>query len=247
MNNKIDIGIITLFPAMFTALNHGMPQRAQTQTQLNLHYWRPQDYTERPETRVDDRPYGGGPGMIMRYPPLKNAIDAAKQQLPSALVIHLSPQGEVLTQAKIAELLTFPELILLCSRYEGVDERLLEDEVDREYSVGDYVVSGGELPAMLLIDALARLLPGVLGNPQSATEDSFQNGRLDCPHYTRPETINGKKVPEILQSGNHEAIKHWRAQQSLIRTWQKRPDLLKRQTLSLLEQQLLDDYEENHE
>lgn len=247
MSNKIDIGVITLFPAMFTALNHGMTQRAQMQKQLLLHYWRPQDYTERPEARVDDRPYGGGPGMIMRYPPLKNAIDAAKQQLPSAPVIHLSPQGEVLTQAKIAELLNFPELILLCSRYEGVDERLLEDEVDQEYSVGDYVVSGGELPAMLMIDALARLLPGVLGNPESATQDSFQNDRLDCPHYTRPESINHKRVPEILQSGNHEAIKRWRAQQSLIRTWQKRPDLLKRQTLTPLEQQLLDDCEENHE
>ncbi len=229
---------------MFDALKHGMTQRAHLQQQLKLHFFKPQDYTETPQARVDDRPYGGGPGMIMRYQPLKNAVDAAKKQMGTAPVIHLSPQGQVLTQNHLTELLSNPKFILICSRYEGVDQRFIEDEVDAEYSIGDYVLSGGELPAMVLIDGLTRLLPGVLGNPESAAQDSFQNGLLDCPHYTRPETVNGKSVPEVLQNGNHQAISHWRAQQSLIKTWQKRRDMLERRTLTPSERKLLDDHEE---
>ncbi len=245
MKKNLTIAVISLFPNMFAAINHGITQRAQEQKRLKLHHFPPQEYTEKPEARVDDRPYGGGPGMVMRYQPLKNAIVAAKQQMPQAVVIHLSPQGKPLTQADLHGLVNHQaSLILLCGRYEGIDQRLIDDEVDAEYSIGDYVLSGGELAAMVLIDGLTRLLPGLLGNPLSAVQDSFQQGLLDCPHYTRPECINGKTIPDVLKSGHHQSILDWRARESFIRTWQKRPDMLEKRTLTPLEQQWLDEYEE---
>ena len=190
---------------------------------------------------VDDRPFGGGPGMVMKYQPLKKAIQAARQGNKGP-VIYLSPQGKRLDHEAILELKQHENLTLLCGRYEGIDERLIQDEVDLEYSVGDLVVSGGEIPAMLMIDSIIRLLPGALGHKDSAAEDSFHNGLLDHPHYTRPEQIDNKTVPDVLRSGDHQAIKRWRLKQSLGITWQKRPDLLKRQVLTELEQKLLAEF-----
>ena len=239
------IGIISLFPQMFSALEHSIPGRAQQQELLQLDFWDPRDYTDDPHRTVDDRPYGGGPSMVMKYAPLKDAILTAQQALQPAKVIHLSPQGRSLNQQDLPKLLS-QNLILLCSRYEGVDQRLIDAHVDEELSIGDYVVSGGELPAMVLIDALCRLIPGSLGHPLSAEQDSYTNNLLDCPHYTRPETIADQKVPKVLLSGDHTAIERWRLQQSLGRTWQKRPDLLKRRTLTELEQELLGEYRKQH-
>ena len=242
----MNIDIITLFPEMFSALKHGVIDRAFQNQLLQCHFWNPRQFTEDTHNSVDDRPYGGGPGMVMTYQTLAKAINAAKnRQNSTSEVIHLSPQGQPLSQSLLADLSQASGLILLCGRYEGIDERLLNDHVDREISIGDYVVSGGELPCMVLIDALARLLPGVLGHEESAWQDSFTDGLLDHPHYTRPRTQNGQKVPEILLSGNHKAIKRWRLQQSLGKTWQKRPDLLKRRPENQQEQALLEDYINN--
>lgn len=249
----LEIGVISLFPEMFRSLDYSIPGRAQEQQLLILRHFNPKDYLDHPRARVDDRPYGGGPGMVMRCQPLQNTIDAAQNRMGVCPVIHLSPQGETLTQVTLPKILALKKIILLCSRYEGVDERLLRHRVDYEYSIGDYVVSGGELPAMILIDALTRLLPNALGHPDSAAQDSFQNGLLDYPHYTRPDTIYDTRtqtthtVPEILQNGHHEQIKRWRLQQSLAKTWQKRPDLLKRRTLTELETVLLDQYKEQQQ
>ena len=242
----MQIDIISLFPDMFSALNYGVISRAIEDQRLRLHFWNPRNFTTDTHKTVDDRPYGGGPGMVMKYQPLAQALNAAqaRQQRP-AKVIYLSPQGQPVTQAILTDLAQQPVLTLLCGRYEGIDERLLGDYVDHEYSIGDYVVSGGELPAMVMIDAIARLLPGVLGHPLSAAQDSFSNGLLDHPHYTRSETENGQNVPKILLSGNHQAIERWRLQQSLGKTWQKRPDLLKRRPENQQEQQLLEDYINN--
>lgn len=242
---SLRIGLITLFPQMFTALEHSIPGRAQRQQQLELNYWNPRDYTDDSHGTVDDRPYGGGPGMVMKYTPLKKALQAAQETLTPAKVIHLSPQGRVLSQQDLPELLN-QNLILLCSRYEGVDQRIIDQHVDAELSIGDYVVSGGELPAMILVDALSRLLPGALGHSLSAEQDSFTDNRLDWPHYTRPRSVDQHNVPEVLLSGDHSAIERWRLQQSIGRTWQKRPDLLKRRTLTLLEQELLGEYINQH-
>ena len=238
---KIDL--ITLFPEIFDALRYGIVGRAQKQRRLELAVYPLRDYTNEPSRRIDDRPYGGGPGMVMAYEPLANAINAAKAaDKSSTCLIYLSPQGKTLDQAAIQRLAEKDRLTLLCGRYEGIDERVIEDFIDEEWSVGDYVVSGGELPALVLIDAITRLLPGALGHAQSAKQDSFTDGLLDCPHYTRPEVINQRAVPKILLSGDHHAIEQWRLKQALGKTWQKRPDLLKKRVLSEGEQALLNQY-----
>lgn len=225
----MNFNLITLFPQMFSALESGITNRALKEKLIQLKTWNPRDYTHDAHRTVDDRPYGGGPGMVMLYQPLKDTLDDIKrQQTLKGPVIYLSPQGKPLTQEAVARFSSLPDLTLLCGRYEGIDERFIKTEIDEEWSVGDYVVSGGELPAMLLIDAITRLLPGALGDAQSAEQDSFSNGLLDHPHYTRPENINGLKVPDVLLSGDHKAIKYWRKQQSELNTWQKRPDLIKR-------------------
>lgn len=220
--------IITLFPDMFSALNVGITGRAQTKKIIHMQYWNPRDFTNDPNKRIDDRPYGGGPGMVMEYQPLHNAITTARETAPSTGVIYLSPQGKPLTQKIIRDLSQHENIILVSGRYEGIDERVIERDIDAEYSIGDYVLSGGELPAMVLIDAITRLLPGALGDADSATQDSFEGELLDYPHYTRPEIIDGMRVPAVLLSGDHRAIAAWRHQQSLERTRQKRPDLIKR-------------------
>ena len=236
----LKIGIITIFPEMFSALDYGITGRALRQHILTIKYWNPRDFTADAHHTVDDRHYGGGPGMVMKFQPLFDAIHAAKSMLgESTTVIHLTPQGTPLNQHAIKNLSVQQQLILLAGRYEGIDERLIETTVDEEWSVGDYVVSGGELPAMTLIDAMARLLPGALGHEDSASQDSFSSGLLDCPHYTRPEVIANQSVPEVLLSGNHQTITHWRLKQALGRTWQRRPDLIKRRSLTKLEQNLL--------
>lgn len=238
------INIVTLFPEMFKALDYSIVGRAQRNKIIELHYWNPRDFTDDPHNSVDDRPYGGGPGMVMKFAPLHRTINAAKQaiqQSPSKVIL-LSPQGEPLTQAAILTLSQEPALILVAGRYEGVDERLIEEDIDEEWSVGDYVVSGGELPAMIMIDAITRHQKGALGHEDSAQSDSFSSGLLDCPHYTRPEIVAGKRVPEVLLSGDHKAIVKWRLKQSLGKTWQKRQDLLKRHILTTEEQNLLDQY-----
>ncbi len=237
------IDIISLFPEMFQALNYSIPHRAQQKNLLQLNYWNPRDFTHDRHRTVDDRPYGGGPGMVMLFEPLQETIHAVKAAATTpAPVIYLSPQGKVLDQINMQKLATQSRLILLAGRYEGIDERLLQTEVDAEYSLGDYVLSGGELPAMVLIDAIARLLPGALGDAESAQQDSFSNGLLDCPHYTRPEIIKNMQVPTVLLSGNHEIIAKWRLKQSLGRTWQRRPDLIQKLQLSPLEQTLLNEF-----
>ncbi len=229
----LQIGVVTLFPEMFAALRvGGVTARALQQGLFSLSCWNPRDYTHDKTRRVDDRPYGGGPGMVMQVQPLRDTLKAAKTILPNAHVIYLSPQGRPLTQAGVVELLACPELLLVSGRYEGIDERVLERDIDAEWSIGDYVLSGGELPAMVLIDALARQLPGALGHQDSAANDSFYNGLLDYPHYTRPEIIDGQAVPPILLQGHHAQITQWRQQHALLRTWQKRPDLLQKQQLT---------------
>lgn len=228
------IAVVTLFPEMFEALtDYGISSRAVNNKLVSISLWNPRSYTHDRHQTVDDRPYGGGPGMVMMIEPLKAAIDAAKEWLAEnnkpARVIYLSPQGRVLDQmgaVELADSVNEENLLLIAGRYEGIDERLLQMEVDEEWSVGDYVLSGGELPAMVLLDAVIRLLPGALGHKDSAVEDSFSDGLLDCPHYTRPEVYEGKVVPSVLLSGNHAAIKQWRLEQSQERTRQRRPDLL---------------------
>ena len=240
--------IVTLFPEMFSAITeHGITSRAVNNGLIELGYSNPREFAEDVHRTVDDRPYGGGPGMLMQAAPLLKAIEQAKSRLQqqgvSAKVIYSSPQGRRFNQQAAAEFSKEAGLIFLCGRYEGVDERVIELAVDEEWSVGDYVLSGGELPVMTMIDATVRLLPGVLGHQDSAAEDSFYDGLLDCPHYTRPEEFEGHKVPGVLLSGNHKAIAQWRLQQALGRTWQRRPDLLAQRELSKQEQQLLHEYQ----
>jgi tRNA (guanine37-N1)-methyltransferase len=233
--------IVTLFPDMFAAISeYGVTGRAIRDGLVNLAFWNPRDFTRDRHRTVDDRPYGGGPGMLMKTEPVAEAIMAAKAALPSAKVIYLTPQGRVLDQAAINRLAREEALILLCGRYEGIDERVIESQVDEEWSLGDYVLSGGEVAAMACLDAIIRLQPGALGHEDSAEEDSFMQGLLDCPHYTRPEHYAGKSVPPVLLSGDHEAIRKWRLQQSLGRTWQRRPELLERMTLNDEQRALLD-------
>ena len=245
LDAKRQFDVVTLFPPMFDAISqHGITSRALENKIYDLNLWNPRDYTNDNHRTVDDRPYGGGPGMVMLAEPLEQAINAAvaRQKQAGVLkpkVIHLSPTGKPLTHEIVMELVAEQGLVLLASRYEGVDQRLLDRMVDAEYSVGDYVLSGGELPAMVLMDAIIRQLPGALGDADSAAEDSFVNGLLDCPHYTRPEEYKGEKVPEVLTSGNHAKIKHWRLKMSLQRTRDKRPDLLAVRSLSKEESRLL--------
>ncbi|MBF6057202.1 tRNA (guanosine(37)-N1)-methyltransferase TrmD [Thiomicrorhabdus heinhorstiae] len=220
--------VITLFPEMFSALTEsGVSRRALQKELYSFQAWNPREFTHDRHKTVDDRPYGGGPGMVMMYQPLKDSIDAIRQsQETKPHVIYLSPQGAPLTQQKAEQLSQMDSLTLLCGRYEGIDERLLATEVDEEICIGDFIVSGGELPAMMLMDSVIRLLPGALGHDQSAEQDSFSDGLLDCPHYTRPEEVNGMRVPDILLGGNHAHIDAWRHEQKLQRTAQRRPDLM---------------------
>jgi len=240
------LGLITLFPEMFKAVTEsGITARAVKNGLLTVASWNPRDYADDGYKRVDDRPYGGGPGMVMLIEPLRQAIAAARAEAASQgvqpVVIYLSPQGRRLDQAGVKELAAGQAYILLCGRYEGIDERLIAREVDAEWSIGDYVLSGGELPAMVLIDAVTRLLPGALGHADSADEDSFSAGLLDCPHYTRPEQYEGEAVPAVLLSGDHAAIRRWRLKQSLARTQARRPDLLERLELNKEQNKLLDE------
>lgn len=238
------IGVISLFPEMFRAITeHGVTGRAVKSGLLQIECWNPRDFTHDKHRTVDDRPYGGGPGMLMMVQPLRDVIHAAKQAAgDGAKVIYLSPQGRKLTQAGVTELATNQKLILVAGRYEGIDERVIQTEVDEEWSIGDYVLSGGELPAMTLIDAVSRLVPGVLGDQASAEQDSFTDGLLDHPHYTRPEVLDGLTVPEALTSGNHEVIRRWRLKQSLGRTWQRRPELINNLALTDEQESLLAEY-----
>ena len=251
-----EFDVITLFPQMFEAITkYGVTGRANENAVYRLHTWNPREFTEDNYRRVDDRPYGGGPGMVMLAEPLEKAIIAARdRQLANGIdgtkVIYLSPQGRPLSQSLVADLYELPGLVLLAGRYEGVDERLIERQVDYEISIGDYVLSGGELAAMVLIDCLVRQIPGVLGDPESASQDSFVRGLLDFPHYTRPEVYHGNVVPEVLLSGNHARIERWRLQQSLGRTWLRRPDLLASKIergLTKEEKKLLEEFQHAYE
>jgi tRNA (guanine37-N1)-methyltransferase len=234
--------VVTLFPEMFAALTHsGISGRALERGLWSIGLWNPRDFTSDNYRTVDDRPYGGGPGMVMLAEPLEKALDAAKEA-GGGRVIYLSPQGRKLDHGKVIELAGGTAATLLCGRYEGVDERLIERRVDEELSIGDYVLSGGELAAMTLIDAVVRQLPGALGDGQSAAEESFVDGLLDCPQYTRPELYRDAKVPEVLLSGHHENIRRWRLQQSLGRTWLRRPDLLAARKLNEEETSLLEEF-----
>ncbi len=243
----IRFDVITLFPEIFDALRLGITGRALKKGLVDLKLWNPRDYTEDVHRTVDDRPYGGGPGMVMLADPLARAIKDAREQMPDSKVIYLSPQGQRFDQGKALEMSRRDGLIFVAGRYEGVDERLIESWVDEEWSIGDYVLSGGELPAMVMMDAITRLIPGALGHAQSAAQDSYMDGLLDYPHYTRPDQVDDKTVPEVLLSGNHELIARWRLQQALGRTWLRRPDLLKERELSDTEQQLLEEFIRTHQ
>lgn len=238
------VGVVSLFPQMFDAITqYGVTGRAVTQSKLTIDYWNPREFTQDKHRTVDDRPYGGGPGMVMKVEPLQAAIHAAKKALgQQTKVAYLSPQGRKLDQQGLQELATREAMIFVAGRYEGIDERLIEQEVDEEWSVGDYVLSGGELAAMVIIDGVARLLPGVLGDEESAQQDSFMDGLLDHPHYTRPENLLNQIVPEVLLGGDHEAIRKWRLKQSLGRTWLRRPDLLEIKSLSSEQTVLLEQF-----
>lgn len=249
------IVVVTLFPEMFDAVTrYGITGRAVDRGLVEVRCINPRDFTSDRHQTVDARPYGGGPGMVMMPGPLAAATAAAKAWLSSrgadlsaASVIYLSPQGKPLSHAGVAELGTLESLILIAGRYEGVDERFIEAEVDEEWSIGDYVLSGGELPAMVMIDALTRRLPGALGDAESAEQDSFVKGLLDCPHYTRPEEFAGRRVPSVLLSGDHKRIERWRLQQSLGRTWERRPELLQSIQLDSASEALLQAYQAERE
>lgn len=240
----MQLGIVSLFPDMFDAITqHGVTSRAVKNGLLNIDYWNPRDYTTDKHRTVDDRPYGGGPGMLMMVEPLQKALTDAKAAMGEGVkTIYLSPQGRKFDQQAASQLAQESKVILIAGRYEGIDERFIETQIDEEWSIGDYVLSGGELPAMVLIDAVSRLIPGVLGHKLSAIEDSFTDGLLDCPHYTRPEIYEGLQVPDVLLSGNHQKIAQWRMQQSLGRTYERRPDLLENIELDDKQQALLDAY-----
>ncbi len=245
--------VVTLFPPMFEAISQfGITRRAGEEGRYQLHLWNPRDFTDDNYRTIDDRPYGGGPGMVMLVDPLEKAVQAAKQRqvangVEKPKVIYMSPQGRHLTHSVVMELVSQSGLIFLAGRYEGVDERLVRRQVDDEISIGDYVLSGGELAAMVVIDAIVRQLPGVLGDADSAEQDSFVNGLLDYPHYTRPENYQGEPVPEVLLSGNHAHIKKWRLKQALGRTWLRRPDLLAARQLTKEESGLLAAFQAEHE
>ena len=237
------IDVITLFPELVEqVVGCGVVGRAAEQGLLELNCWNPRDYTRDKHRTVDDRPYGGGPGMLMKVQPLQDTITAVRAHNNAARLVYLSPQGKPLRQEQLTRQVAQGSVIFLCGRYEGIDERLIQREVDEEWSIGDYVISGGELAAMVCIDAMTRLIPGALGHADSAQQDSFSDGLLDCPHYTRPEEYLGDRVPEVLMNGNHREIDAWRQQQALGRTWQRRPDLLEDIELDKGQQALLDKF-----
>lgn len=242
--DPLKIAVISIFPDMFKAIaDFGVSGRAFKKGLVELKVWTPRDFAHDRHSTVDERPFGGGPGMVMMVQPLRDAIQAAKAWAgESAKVIYLSPQGQTLTQKGVEQLVGYPNVVLVAGRYEGIDERLLDTVIDEEWSVGDYVLSGGELPAMVLIDAITRLVPGALGHELSAEQDSFTEGLLDCPHYTRPEEFEGLRVPDVLVSGNHEKIRRWRLKQALGRTWLKRPDLLQNKQLTEEQRKLLTEF-----
>lgn len=246
----LQFDVITLFPQMFDAVTAGgVTGRAREKGCYQLVAWNPRDFAANSYRTVDDRPYGGGPGMVMMPEPLGKAIAAARQRQQSAgvskpRVIHLSPQGRLLNHRLVMELTAEQGIVLLAGRYEGVDERVIARDIEDEISIGDYVLSGGELAAMVVVDSVVRQLPGVLGDAESASQDSFVNGLLDCPHYTRPEVYEGRAVPPVLLSGNHAEIGRWRLKQALGRTWQRRPDLLEQRTLSDDESRLLEEFKQ---
>ena len=240
----MQIGVVSLFPEMLeTIVEYGVVGRARERGLVSLDLENPRDHTTDNYSTVDDRPYGGGPGMVMKYQPLADALRASRSRLPKGSpVICLTPQGRVFDQEVAVRYSTLPGMILLAGRYEGFDERLLTSEVDEELSLGDFVLSGGEIAAMAVIDAVVRLLPGVLGDNESAAQDSFMEGLLDCPHYTRPEVVAGQAVPEVLLSGDHARIARWRQKQALGRSFLRRPDLLDKMDLTDEQQQLLDEF-----
>jgi tRNA (guanine37-N1)-methyltransferase len=246
----VSFDVVTLFPEMFAALTEsGITQRARARSLYELVLWNPRDFSSNAYRSVDDRPYGGGPGMVMSPEPLAKALKAARQRQKSSgtrhgRTIYLSPQGRPLTQRIVEELGAYDGLVLLAGRYEGVDERLLQAEVEDQISIGDYVLSGGELPAMVLMDALIRRIPGVLNDAESAQQDSFVAGLLDCQHYTRPEVYAGVAVPAVLMSGHHAEIETWRLKQALGRTWERRPDLLQKMRLTPEQEKLLEEYKQ---
>jgi tRNA (guanine37-N1)-methyltransferase len=238
------IDVVTLFPELVRAVvDSGVTGRAANAGLLELVTWNPRDYAHDRHRTVDDRPYGGGPGMVMSVPPLRDAIRAAREAAPAGTqVAYLSPQGRRLDQAGVEELASRPGLILVAGRYEGIDERVVEAEIDEEWSLGDYVLSGGELAAMVIVDCVTRLIPGALGDADSAGQDSFVDGLLDCPHYTRPEVVEERTVPAVLLSGDHAAIARWRRKQALGRSWQRRPDLLEQVELDEEQRRLLEEF-----
>ena len=239
----LQIDVISLFPEFTASIaEQGVVGRAIQQGKAKLNVINPRQFSTLSHQRVDDSPYGGGPGMVMQFEPLQAAIKQARGQSNDAKVIYLSPQGQSLRQEAVRRLAKESHLILLCGRYEGIDERLIEAEVDEEWSIGDYVISGGELAAMVMIDAMVRTLPGALGGEQSAEQDSFEDGLLDCPHYTRPESVAGREVPSELLSGDHKKIARWRLQQALVRTYLRRPELLDGRELTDEERQLLEEF-----
>lgn len=244
----LSFGVITLFPQMFMALQYGITGRALKQGRIGFNSWNPRDYSADHKHRtVDDRPYGGGPGMVMMVQPLRDAIYTAQQTLGEhAPVIYLSPQGKRFDQGAAQYFAQASALILVAGRYEGIDQRLLETVITEQWSIGDYVLSGGEIAAMVMIDAITRLLPGALGDECSSEQDSFTQGLLDYPHYTRPEMIDGKLVPKVLLSGDHQAIARWRLKQALGNTWLQRPDLLAVKTLSAEEKILLTEFQQEY-
>lgn len=244
----LHLGVITLIPEILNALKYGITGRALEQGLAKIELWNPRDWASRPYRQVDDKPYGGGPGMVMMYEPLQAAIMHARSQMPShCKTIYLSPQGKVIRQQDLNQVANDKQpLLFIAGRYEGIDERILQRYVDEEWSLGDFVLSGGELAATVFIDAIIRLIPGSLGHLGSAEQDSFMNGLLDCPHYTRPATIDGMDVPPVLLGGNHKTIELWRRKQSLGKTWLKRPDLLEKIELNKTDQQLLAEFKYEH-
>lgn len=238
------IGVVSLFPESFRAVtDYGITRRAVENGLLEVDFWNPRDFTEDKHRTVDDKPYGGGPGMLMKVAPLKRAIAAARERATTQCqVVYLSPAGRTLRQDDLERYATQSELILIAGRYEGIDERLIQSSVDDEVSIGDFVLSGGEVPAMVVIDGVTRLLPGAVGDAESVVQESFVAGLLDYPQYTRPQEIDGLSVPEVLMSGDHEKIARWRRMQALGRTFERRPDLLANRVLTREENELLDEY-----
>src|SRR5271165_5821617 len=238
------IAVVTLFPLMLReALAHGVLGRALERGVFAVEYFDPRDYTTDPHRTVDDRPYGGGPGMVLKVEPLRAALQAARTALPrGSRRVYLGADGLKFEQSRAREARDWPGLILVAGRYEGVDERFIECEIDEQWSIGDYVLTGGELPALVVIDAIARLLPGALGSPESAAQESFTGDLVDWPHYTRPPTLDGRAIPAVLASGDHAAIARWRLQQALGRTWLRRPELLERRGMNSEERALLEEF-----